>query len=367
MLRERRSFRTNILGIFGLSMLTSAALTYLLYRLLQNYYRKNARVGDTMDLLRSVLYKVGDLNFFLLIFLPLAILFFYLFTKPYVRYFRQISEGIHRLASGDFQARVSIDTNDEFEIIAEDINRAGEKLKTAVEKGDFAENSKDQLVLNLAHDIRTPLTSVIGYLDYILHNDNLTEERKKHYMNVAYTKSRRLEGLVEELFEITRMNYGKVEVQRSPLDLGELLSQLCEELYPVFERNGLEARLDAASDIRILGQGDLLARVFENLLMNAAQHGGDGKYVDVQCKTEAGEAVVSVANYGHWIPEEELPFLFDMFFTGDRARAHKGGSTGLGLFIAKNIAVQHGGTITATSDVTRTCFEVRLPLADGET
>ncbi|MBB6637201.1 sensor histidine kinase [Cohnella thailandensis] len=361
--RERRSFRTNILGIFGLSMLASAALTYLLYRLLQNYYRKNARMGDTMDLLRSILNKVGDLNFFLLIFLPLAILFFYLFTKPYVRYFRQISEGIHRLASGDFSARIQIDTNDEFEIIAEDINKAGAKLKTAVERGDFAENSKDQLVLNLAHDIRTPLTSVIGYLDFILHNNNLTEEQTKHYMNVAYTKSRRLEGLVEELFEITRMNYGKVEIEKNPLDLSELLVQLSEELYPVFEKNGLTSRLDIPPNVQVIGQGDLLARVFENLLMNAAQYGKDGQFVDIECKREENDVVVRVINYGHWIPEEELPYLFDMFFKGDRSRSHNGGSTGLGLFIARNIAEQHGGTISAQSDITRTVFEVRLPQA----
>ncbi|RUS47943.1 cell wall metabolism sensor histidine kinase WalK [Cohnella sp. AR92] len=361
MAKERRSFRTNILVIFGLSMLTSGVLTYMLYRLLQNYYRKNARVGDTMDLLRSVLNTVGDLNFFLLIFLPLAVLFFYLYTKPYVRYFKQLSEGIHQLAGGDFSTRLEIRTNDEFEIIAEDINRAGAMLKMAVERGDFAESSKDQLVLNLAHDIRTPLTSVIGYLDFILHNNDLTDEQMKHYTNVAYTKSRRLEGLVEELFEITRMNYGKVTIEKKPIDLAELLSQLGEELYPVFEKNGLTARFNVPPHLMIMAQGDLLARVFENLLMNAAHYGRDGQFVDIECVEEPAEVVVRVVNYGSWIPEEELPYLFDMFYTGDRARTHQGGSTGLGLFIAKNIVEQHGGSISAESSVTRTAFQVRLP------
>ena len=105
--------------------------------------------------------NIGDINFFLIVFIPLSILFFFFLTKPYATYFNEISTGIHRLANGDFQSRIHISSNDEFKDIAKDINMASEKLQQAVERGDFAESSKDQLVLNLAHDLRTPLTSVI--------------------------------------------------------------------------------------------------------------------------------------------------------------------------------------------------------------
>lgn len=111
----------------------------------------------------------------------------------------------------------------------------------------------------------------------------------------------------------------------------------------------------------ISGDGDLLARVFENLLSNAVRYGKDGEYVDVHGKLDGDEAVVRVTNYGDSIPPDELPHLFDMFFTGDRARTHQEGSTGLGLFIAKNIVEQHEGTISVQSDLIRTEFEVRLP------
>ena len=121
--------------------------------------------------------------------------------------------------------------------IAEDINMASEKLQKAVERGDFAENSKDQLVLNLAHDLRTPLTSVIGYLDFILEDDQLSQEQMIHYTTIAFTKSQRLEKLIDELFEITRMNYGMMTIEKKPIDLSELLIQLNEEFYPVFEKN----------------------------------------------------------------------------------------------------------------------------------
>ncbi|TDF94750.1 HAMP domain-containing sensor histidine kinase [Paenibacillus piri] len=357
-----RSFRLRMIVLFGLSMLASGILTYFLYKGLQLYYHEYARPGDAVVQLRYFINRVGDVNFFMIVFVPLAILFFFLLTKPYAAYFDNISKGIHRLAVGDFTSRVELHSNDEFQDIAEDINRAGEKLKKAVERGDFAESSKDQLVLNLAHDLRTPLTSVLGYLDFILTNDHLTEDQARHYATIAYTKSRRLEKLIEELFEITRMNYGMLAVEKKPIDLSELLNQLNEELYPIFEKNNLTARLNVPPHIVISGEGELLARVFENLLTNAARYGKDGQYVDISCSLEGSDAVVQVINYGHAIPQEELPYLFEMFYTGDHARTYQGDSTGLGLFIAKNIVERHNGTISVESGLICTVFEVRLPL-----
>ncbi|WP_037286313.1 sensor histidine kinase [Saccharibacillus sacchari] len=363
MARLTSSFRMRMILLLGLSMLLSGGVTYAIYKALQVYYVENAKVGDPMANFRRFIRDVGDLNFFLIFFVPLAILFFFLLTKPYSRYFREISTGINRLANGDFEGKVQIESNDEFGSIAADMNAAGEKLKKAVERGDFAESSKDQLVLNLAHDLRTPLTSVLGYLDVILRSDELTQEQIKHYTTIAFTKSKRLERLVDELFEITRMNYGMLTLDTQTLDLGELLVQMNEEMYPVFEQNGLAARTDIQPDVIIQGDGELLARVFENLLMNAARYGQDGRYIDIACRIEGQEAVVSVTNYGNSIPANELPHLFEMFYTGDRARvqSHQGGGTGLGLFIAKNIVERHKGRISAQSDVVRTEFEVRLP------
>ncbi|GGH85706.1 sensor histidine kinase [Saccharibacillus endophyticus] len=369
MARLTSSFRMRMILLLGLSMLLSGGVTYAVYKALQVYYVENAKVGDPMANFRRFIRDVGDLNFFLVFFVPLAILFFFLLTKPYSRYFREISTGIHRLANGDFEGKVRIESNDEFGSIAADMNAAGEKLKKAVERGDFAESSKDQLVLNLAHDLRTPLTSVLGYLDVILRSDELTQEQIKHYTTIAFTKSKRLERLVDELFEITRMNYGMLTIDTQTLDLGELLVQMNEELYPVFEQNGLTARTDIQPDVIIQGDGELLARVFENLLMNAARYGQDGQLIDIACRIEGREAVVSVTNYGNSIPENELPHLFEMFYTGDRARVqnHQGGGTGLGLFIAKNIVERHKGKISAQSDVVRTSFEVRLPSSEPQT
>lgn len=357
-----RSFRTRMIELFVMSLLVSGIVTYLLYRLLQSYYNLKIRYADDpLVQARSWINDIGDLNFFLIFFLPLSFFFFYLFTKPYVNYFKEISGGIHRLANGDFNARVAIYSNDEFGVIASDLNVAGEMLQKAVERGDFAESSKDQLVLNLAHDLRTPLTSVHGYLDFILRDEQLSIEQIRHFAAVAFNKSQRLEKLVDELFEVTRMNYGMLSLEKRPIDLSELLMQLSEELYPLLVKNHLTARLDVPPHLMMEADGELLARVFENLLTNAARYGQDGQYVDIKGRTEDNQAVIEIINYGDSIKPEDLPHLFDMFYTGDRARSPEG-SKGLGLFIVKNIVEQHEGTITAESSSIRTVFTVRLPI-----
>lgn len=347
--------------LFGLSTLCSGTITYLLYKALQLYYR-TTKFEDPLTRVRYLLRDIGDINFFMLVFIPLSILFFLLFTKHYAAYFDEISEGIYRLANGDFNSRLLIRSNDEFGDIARDINLASEKLRGAVERGDFAENSKEQLVLNLAHDLRTPLTSVLGYLDFILNDDGLTTEQINHYTRIAFTKSQRLEKLIDHLFEITRMNYGRLSLEIHPIDLSELLSQLYEEIYPLLEKNNLTIRMDVTPHLTIMGDGELLARVFENLLTNAIRYGLDGQYIDIHCQLEGEESVTQIINYGTCIPREELPHIFDMFFTGDKARTHREEGTGLGLFIAKNIVEQHQGTISVESNAIRTLFEVRLPL-----
>ncbi|MDR6726804.1 signal transduction histidine kinase [Paenibacillus amylolyticus] len=359
-MNKRRSFRITMILLLGLSMLASGAITYGVYKLMQYFY-SGVRAEDQLAEYRHFMKSIGDIYFFLLLFIPLAILFFFWFTKPYVTYFKDISVGIRHLANGDFQHRVQISSKDELGTIAEDINLASLKLKEAVERGDFAENSKDQLVVNLAHDLRTPLTSVLGYLDLLVKDDQLTEEQVRHFTSIAYTKSQRLEKLIDDLFEITRMNYGMLPLEKKRLDISELLRQLSEELYPVFEKNHLVTRLNMDPELIISGDGELLARVFENLLINAARHGKDGLYVDINGRNEAGQVIVQVMNYGGHIDAEDLPHIFDMYYTGDRSRTPQEGGTGLGLFIAKNIVEQHDGAISAQSDVVRTVFEIRLP------
>ncbi|HEY4601508.1 MAG TPA: HAMP domain-containing sensor histidine kinase [Cerasibacillus sp.] len=356
-----RRFRAKMVLLFGKSMLLSGIITYLIFKGFQFYYHTNVQYGELAAQLRMLMGKIGDFTIFFIFFILLSFLFFFFLTKPYSVYFNEISNGIRYLARGDFNHKVHIQSNDEFKDIALDINLASEKLQEAIQRGDFSESSKDQLVVNLAHDLRTPLTSVLGYLDLILEDENLTKEQVRHFLTIAYTKSERLERLIDELFEVTRMNYGMLTVEKKRINLTDLLHQLKEELYPLFEKNRLIARMNCDSQLLIMGDGDLLARVFENLMTNAIRYGYDGQYIDINGFIDESDVVVQVVNFGGSIPSDELPHLFDMFYIGDKSRTHKENSTGLGLFIAKNIVEQHNGSITAESNVIQTTFEVRLP------
>ncbi len=357
-----RSFRTQMIIRLCISMAAAGGLTYALYKILQFYYQSEVKAEDSLAQIRRMIAAIGDINFFLLIFVPLSVVFFFFLTKSYSSFFKEISTGIHQLANGDFNTQIQIRMNDELGNIAGDVNRAGEKLKESLERGDFAESSKHQLIVNLAHDLRTPLTSVLGYLDLILKENDLSEDQVKHYLKIAHTKSTRLEKLIDELFEVSRMNYGMLKMEKEALDLGELLLQLKEEFYPVFEKGRLTARVDTEPGLHIVGDGEMLARVFENLFSNAVRYGTDGEFIDIKGYVEKEYAVVEVINYGNYITPESLDHIFDVFYTGDRSRSVNDGSTGLGLFIAKNIVEQHQGTIIAKSDLVQTMFVVRLPL-----
>ncbi|MED5020825.1 HAMP domain-containing sensor histidine kinase [Paenibacillus chibensis] len=356
------SFRTRMILLLMLSMLASGGITFGIYKVLQLYYRSEVLYENPLTRIRYFMRDVGDVNAFLIIFVPLAILFFFLFTKSYATYFKKISQGIHHLAEGDFSHKVQISSKDEFGKIGTDINLALQKLQEAIEKGNEAELSKDRLVLNLAHDLRTPLTSVIGYLDFILRDNDISTEQARHYTNIAYTKSRRLQKLIDELFEITRMNYGRMNLDKQPLDISELLMQLCEELFPVFENSEMTVDVTTDKELNIAGDGELIARVFENLLTNAVRYGKEGRSIHIRGFVDGKDVVVQVINFGPSIDPKDLPHIFDMLYTGDESRTHTTDSTGIGLFITKNIVEQHDGTVTAQSDPERTVFEVRLPL-----
>ncbi|MGU3443573.1 ATP-binding protein [Bacillus cereus] len=360
MAKIMRSFRFKMLSFFALSMVIATGGTYMTYKGML-YYKAMVLHIDPLEKFRSTGRAFEDITFFLILFILLSIIFFFFLTKPYLKYLNEISKGIQYVANGDFTNKVQIPLKDEIGDIGREINIASELLKEAVERGDFAESSNNHLVVNLAHDLRTPLTSVLGYLDLALKDENLTKEQIKHCFTIAFTKSLRLEKLIYELLEITRMNSGMLKPDKNIVNISELLIRLDEELYPVLKKHRLEVRLNVNPHLYINGDKSLLNRVFENLLTNAIRYGDSGHFVDMNGYIDNGEVIVQIINYGERIPEEDLPYLFDMLYTGDKARTVQQGGTGLGLFITKNIVEQHNGTIAADSNAIRTIFEVRLP------
>ena len=288
---------------------------------------------------------------------------FWFLQRNETKYINVISEAMKKVASGDLDAKVEIKGDDEFSGMAEDLNKMTEEIKELLKRERESEQSKNDLITNIAHDLKTPLTSIIGYLELLSGKNKLklSEELEKKYLDIAYNKSRRLEQLIEDLFSFTKLSYGKIIMKPGYVDIVKLLEQLLEEQYPAFAEKGLSYELRTnVKALEITGDGGLLARLFDNLIGNAIKYGADGKRVLVKIKAEQNAVEVKVINYGYVIPEKDQPLIFNKFYRVDRSRSTNTGGTGLGLAIAKDIAEMHGGSISVKSDLSGTVFTVRL-------
>lgn len=277
-------------------------------------------------------------------------------------YLDEIYLGIERMSKGDLNSKIEAKGDDELSMMALNINLMQDTINKLIISEKESEKTKNELITNIAHDLRTPLTSIIGYLDILVNNDKLDDEKKKNYLSIAFEKSKKLEVLIEDLFSFTKMNYGdELVLKKERIDLVELLNQLLSELYPLFETNNLEYSLQTnVNSLLINLDPKLIVRLFENLINNAIKYGKDGKNIIVKVNNidELSKVEISVINFGQLIPDKALKKLFDKFYRVDDSRTSETGGTGLGLAIAKSIVELHGGEITVKSDTDGTVFKV---------
>ena len=246
--------------------------------------------------------------------------------------------------------------------LEEHLNLAKSRALRAFYAAKEAEQRKNDLVIYLAHDLKTPLTSVIGYLTLLRDEPELSPELRARYTNVALDKAERLEDLINEFFDVTRFNLTHMELEKRPCDLSRMLQQVASEFAPMLEERGLTARLDLPEALSYPCDPDKLARVFDNLLRNACHYGEADTAVDIAAQAEeGGGALLTFTNRGVTIPPDKLGRIFEQFFRLDSSRATRTGGAGLGLAIAKEIVELHGGTIAAQSREGVTTFTVRLP------
>lgn len=220
---------------------------------------------------------------------------------------------------------------------------------------------KNDLITYLAHDLKTPLTSVIGYLSLLDEVPDMPEQQKAKYVNIALDKAHRLEKLINEFFDITRYNLQQIELEEERIDLSYMLMQMADEFYPILKAHGNTIRVETPEDLTVYGDSLKLARVFNNLLKNAVYYSYHGTEITIQAEQLAQAVRISFRNQGKTIPAQKLNAVFEKFFRLDEARATNTGGAGLGLAIAKEIVTLHGGTITASSEKEQTTFCVTLP------
>lgn len=306
--------------------------------------------GNTMITLLYVLFGIGTF----------AVTFLLLQDKS-MKYIAQISAAMRNVSEGDLNTSVDVIGDDEFSEMAENLNNMVAEIRVLMDKEREAERTKNELITNVAHDLRTPLTSIIGYLELLSGPAQIPSDMQKKYISITYTKAKRLEKLIEDLFGFTKLNYGKISMKVSKVDIIKLLSQLLEEFYPNFVDKHLTYELQSNVPAKVItADGNLLARLFDNLINNAIKYGADGKRVIVRVEAAEDTVTIQVVNYGYIIPKEELPLIFEKFYRVEQSRSTNTGGTGLGLAIAKNIVDMHGGNIQVSSDINGTVFTVRL-------
>ena len=308
-------------------------------------------------------YRPGTMIVLLYVLLGIGVfsVSFLLLQSRSMRYISRISSAMREIAEGDLNITLDVEGDDEFADMAENLNNMVEELRQLMDKERESERTKNELITNVAHDLRTPLTSIIGYLELLSGPVKLNEEMQKKYLDITYKKSKRLQKLIEDLFGFTKLNYGKISMKVSKVDIVKLLSQMLEEFYPNFMEKNLAYELQSNVTAKVItADGNLLARLFDNLINNAIKYGSEGKKIIVKVDATDTVVTVSVTNFGYVIPKEELPLLFEKFYRVEQSRSVNTGGTGLGLAIAKNIVDMHGGTIGVTSDLNGTVFTVKL-------
>lgn len=358
---SRRYHTRVVANIIYSAIITCLVEIFLVANLsmIARYLERSGKAGRLTQMILSsgeavvLIYVIFGLALFSLTFL--------LLQEPSIRYISHLSDAIQNISEGDLNTTIQVEGDDEFSCMAANLNKMAEDIRRLMDQERESERTKNELITNVAHDLRTPLTSVIGYLELLAANPSLDPQVQHKYIEIAYSKSKRLEKLIEDLFGFTKLNYGKMAMNVGQLDIVKLLSQLLEEAYPNFVQKNLSYDLQSNVPAKMItADGNLLARLFDNLIGNAIKYGADGKRVLVQIRAEEEVVTVSVTNYGYVIPPEELPLIFNKFYRVERSRSSSTGGTGLGLAIAKEIVDMHGGTISVSSDLDGTVFTVKL-------
>ena len=292
-----------------------------------------------------------------------------------IEYIRKLRRSIQQVTSGNYGVQCEVEYDDELGSLAANINvlsktllakeKESEKLKekerAALDIERNAERQKNELITNVAHDLRTPLTTIVGYLELIKDDTALSKEDVHKYSGIAYEKSIRLQEMMDDLFEFTKLDNADIKLNKSMINLSGLIMQMTDEFYPSFKDCNITPIVDLPEEnIYVQGDGQLLARVFDNLISNALKYGYHNTDLKIEVSGDKKYATVKVINHGDTIAPEDIPLLFNKFYRTDSSRNSRTGGTGLGLAIAKNIVDLHHGDISVTSDDQITTFIVKF-------
>ncbi|OMD38022.1 vancomycin resistance histidine kinase VanS [Paenibacillus borealis] len=286
------------------------------------------------------------------------LIFFYFSLSWFTKYFNEVNAGMDALIKDE----ADITLSPEMSSMEQKLIFVKQTLKKRELEVQVAEQNKRDLVMYLAHDIKTPLTSVIGYLSLLNEASDMPKEQQEKYMKITLDKAYHLERLIHDFFEVERYNQQTLQLNKQNVDISYMLIQMPDEFYPSLTTAGKKMVIDAEDTITVYGDADKLARVFNNILKNAVAYSDDNSTIEVAAKAHEGMANITFTNTGQTIPPDKQNSIFDKFYRLDDARSTNTGGAGLGLAIAKEIIMRHEGQIGMQSENGKTVFSVKIPL-----
>lgn len=295
-----------------------------------------------------------------IIFVSGWILLTYYFISRPLRYLDEVLAAAERLAAPDDQ---SILLPEPLKNVQDELNQVRENALRSARLAREAEQRKNDLIVYLAHDLKTPLTSVIGYLNLLQDEPDISPETRARYTGIALDKALRLEDLINEFFEITRFNLTSISLETEQVNLSRMLEQMADEFRPILAKKDLSWEARITPELKVLCDPGKLERVFDNLFRNAVNYSYPGSTILLSLVSEPEGIRICVKNHGRTIPPEKLSRIFDQFFRLDSSRSSSTGGAGLGLAIAREIVELHGGRIFAESAQESIAFTVQLPFS----
>ncbi|MBU3127572.1 sensor histidine kinase [Clostridium tagluense] len=350
----------NILITFIFSALTMAIL-YIMWKFFIEIF-----ISDSQELSAKIFKLRLSINF-INVAIALWIIIFLIYSHSLLykklKYFVEVDEHMKAIAAGRIDKKIPEQSKAELGKIAKNMNEIINKLNKSIEEERRAEQTKYELITNVSHDLRTPLTSILGYLELIDKDKYEDEVRLRYYVSIAYEKSKRLNTLIDDLFQYTIMRNSTLKLNKELINVIELLNQVVLEFNPQFRKKNIECRTYFSEDkLLIVADAVKVARAFENLISNGMNYGSGTEYIDICTREENNSAVIEVINYGEPIPSIDVPFIFERFYRVEKSRSEFAGGSGLGLAITKSIIELHEGEIFVESNYERTIFIIKLPL-----
>lgn len=311
----------------------------------------------------EVIYKKNYPSLPIIIGIFVFLFSFILITKGKMKQFEMIAEGVTEMAKGNLNYRIKKKGQDEIASLIDNINQMAQQLMMNIEKEREVEKRKSELITNVSHDLRTPLTSIMGYLRLLRDRKFDNNEQHDEYVKVAFSKSEQLQDLIENLFEYTKLSEGKIDLKRQEVCINKLLEQLTEELVPQVDERGLSVVKKFPDDLLYsFVDSELTVRLFDNLLMNAIKYSKPNSEILISLQKHQHCLNVCISNQTEELTKEELENLFERFYKKDQSRTRVSEGSGLGLAIAKSIAELQGGEIKVEYEHGVVQFITSLPI-----